>query len=43
MYLDGGEELELGSSRDHLLKFSAYTTRAVNATTGQVSNAEGRT
>ncbi|KAK9915638.1 hypothetical protein WJX75_001864 [Coccomyxa subellipsoidea] len=36
MYLDGGEELELGSSRDHLLAFSAYTTRAVNATTGQV-------
>lgn len=43
MYLDEGEELELGSSRDHLLAFSAYTTRAVNATSGQVINAYRRT
>lgn len=38
MYLDGGEELELGSSRDHLLAFSAFSGRADNATNFQVTH-----
>ncbi len=35
MYLDGGEELDLGTSRDHMLAFNAFTART-NGTVGQV-------
>ena len=30
MYLDGGEELDLGTSRDHMLAFSAFTAPTVS-------------
>lgn len=36
MYLDQGEELDLGTSRDHMLAFSAFTARTNAPTVGQV-------
>ena len=38
MYLDEGEELNLGSSRDHMLAFSAFTARANGTVNGQVDS-----
>lgn len=37
MYLDGGDELEVGTAADNLLAFDAATSPGANGTQGQVS------